>query len=129
MQQLIFDHAFGNLSLFQYQDTCFQQLVTTQQTKFATCNHSFCTPSISYGTCTHSYCTPKHIVQCMGTYILHTKAYRMVHANIHFHTKAYHVMSTNIHFHTITYHVARARIHVHTKAYCRDRVESRVYKA
>ena len=30
------------------------------------------------------------------TFIMHTKAYFIVHTNIHFHTKAYHMVHTNI---------------------------------
>ena len=97
--------------------------------------------SNKYALCRHSFCTPKRIVWYMQTFIFHTKACSIVHANIHlshqiisysicehtfckpkhivwvhasihFHTKAYHMVHTNVHFHTIAYHVARASIRI-----------------
>ena len=32
----------------------------------------------------HTFCTPKHILYNIQTFILHTKAYSVVHTNIHF---------------------------------------------
>ena len=69
----------------------------------------------------------------MQTFILHTKAYLMVHTNIHFHTKAYCMTHTNIHYalqgilhvkYKYTFftprHITRyiQTYILHTKAYC-----------
>ena len=86
--------TFGDSSMLQMPWQLFQQVCDNTANKHGTYKHTFSHQSISHGTYKHSLYTPRHVTWYIQTYILHTKAYFIVHTTFILHTKAYCIAHT-----------------------------------
>ena len=108
--RLIFDYNLGNLSLLKCLDNCVGKFMTAHQ-------------SIFHSTYKHTFCTPEHISECIETSILHTKAYFILHTNIHFAHQGIFHSTYKIHVaQQSIWHTTYKHSFLHTKKY--NQVES-----